>query len=85
MQLQSPPQPTSSSSSCSATPTGLVAGLVVLGAIAVAACAATAVLYQRLQAMKGPVVPIGSSAHHDVMTGIWAPGMAAQQPQRVRV
>jgi hypothetical protein len=62
-----------------------VAGLVVLGTIAVAACAATAVLYQRLQAVKGPVVPISSSAHHDVMSGIWAPSTAAQQPQRVRV
>jgi hypothetical protein len=60
-----------------------VAGVVVLAIVAVAACAAAAVLYQRLQAATK-----GHTGHADAFTGVMsagalglgAPGMSGPAP-----
>ena len=71
----------SSDSSTSTAAAGLVAGLVVLGAIALAAAAASVLLYQRLQAVKAALAHY-PGPEYGVMA---APGVMPQaQHQQMR-
>jgi hypothetical protein len=73
----------------SSAPAGLVAGLAVLGVIALAASVAAMVLYQRLQGVQGHTHTAGADEHH--LFGVTSAGAgltgqgAMQQAQQTRV